>query len=281
MATTIGRRHPCLKSLLVVALVLLLGLHLVAPTGRAAADVEEPRWSRVNIPAEGEVGGRVLAGGSDIKHLTMAADGTLYAHADGLTYRLYKSSDGGKSWTSPGSVTDNIVAIATAPNDAGTVYYATTTTVYRSSDGGQTFGQMGGNPGGAGSNNVEITALDVASLDSGHIIMAGTRDTDSGQYGGVYTLDEAEIILNWTDSGAGSYDIYAVAFSPHYTTDRQLTAVASDETETRVRAEVPIKETLADRYVSLIGLGLIFAVFLVVRAVKRRESVQRTGDATS
>ncbi|MCH8241461.1 MAG: hypothetical protein IH897_02485 [Planctomycetes bacterium] len=54
----------------------------------------------------------------------------------------------------------------------------------------------------------------------------------------------------------------------------------ADETETRVRAEVPIKETLADRYISLIGLGLIFAVYLVVRAVKRRESVQRTGDAT-
>ncbi len=45
----------------------------------------------------------------------------------------------------------------------------------------------------------------------------------------------------------------------------------ADETETRVRAEVPIKETLADRYVSLIGLGLIFGVFLVVRAVKRRK----------
>ncbi|MCH9002198.1 MAG: prolipoprotein diacylglyceryl transferase, partial [Planctomycetes bacterium] len=45
----------------------------------------------------------------------------------------------------------------------------------------------------------------------------------------------------------------------------------ADGTETRVRAEVPIKETLADRYVSLIGLGLIFGVFLVVRAVKRRK----------
>lgn len=234
MATAIGRRQLFLKSLLAAILILLPGLCLAPPAGRAVADVEEPRWSRVNIPAEGEAGGRVLAGGSDIKTLAMAADGTLYAHADGLTNSLYKSSDGGKSWTSPGSVTDSIMDIATAPNDTGTVYYATTTTVYRSSDGGQSFGQMGGNPGGAGSNNLEITTLDVTGPDGGNIIAVGTRDTDSGQYGGVYTLDEAEIILNWTDSGAGSYDIYAVAFSPNYNIDRQLTAVVSDETETRV-----------------------------------------------
>lgn len=234
MATAIETRHPYLKSLLAAVLVLLLFLCLATPAGRAAADVEEPRWSRVNIPAEGEVGGRVLADGSDIKTLIMAADGTLYTHADGLTYSLYKSSDGGKSWTSPGSVTDSIVDIATAPNDTETVYYATTAAVYRSGDGGQSFGQMGGNPGGAGSNNLEITTLDVAGPDGGNIIAAGTRDTDSGQYGGVYTLDEAEIILNWTDSGAGSYDVYAVAFSPNYNIDRQLTAVVSDETETRV-----------------------------------------------
>lgn len=55
----------------------------------------------------------------------------------------------------------------------------------------------------------------------------------------------------------------------------------ADETEMRVRSEVPIKETPADRYVALIGLGLIFAVFLVVRAVQRRKSVLRTGDLTS
>ncbi len=114
---------------------------LAPPAGRAVADVEEPRWSRVNIPAEGEVGGRVLAGGSDIKTLTMMTDGTLYAHADGLTYSLYKSSDGGKSWTSPGSVTDSIVDIATAPNDTETVYYATPTAVYLSSDGGRVSGR--------------------------------------------------------------------------------------------------------------------------------------------
>lgn len=54
----------------------------------------------------------------------------------------------------------------------------------------------------------------------------------------------------------------------------------ADETETRVRAEVPIKEAPVDRNVSLIGLSLIFAVFLVVRAVKRRKSDIKTADPT-
>ena len=54
----------------------------------------------------------------------------------------------------------------------------------------------------------------------------------------------------------------------------------ADETETRVRAELPIKEAPADRNVSLIGLSLIFAVFLVVRAVKRRKSDNKTTDPT-
>lgn len=54
----------------------------------------------------------------------------------------------------------------------------------------------------------------------------------------------------------------------------------ADKTETHVRAEVPIKEAPGDRNVSLIGLSLIFAVFLVVRAVKRRKSDIKTADQT-
>lgn len=52
----------------------------------------------------------------------------------------------------------------------------------------------------------------------------------------------------------------------------------ADGTRTRLRAEVPIKESLADRNVSLIGLGLIFAVFLFFRVFKRRRPNRQTGD---
>ncbi len=215
----------------VVALVLISLLMLTTASLAAASD--DVRWSRVNIPAEGKPGSWGLAPGSDVQHLTMAIDGTLYAYGRGLTYTLYKSRDGGYRWSHIGDVRDSIVDIATSPADADAVYYATPSTVYRSADGGENFEPLPANPGGAGSNNVEITSIDVTRLTS-NIIAAGTRDTDSSQFGGVYTLDEGEAIPGWVDSNLGSYDSYAVAFSPNFASDRQMVAVVTDETDTLV-----------------------------------------------
>lgn len=217
---------------LLPAFILAAVLCLAGPAERTGASTAEPRWTRVEIPAEGEAGGWTLADGSDVRHPTLAADGTLYACGKGLTYSFYKSEDGGKSWTSRSNVTDSIVDIA-APDEAGAVYYATSAAVYRSEDGGDSFELLRANPGGAGSGQIEITSLDVTRLENRRLVAVGTRDTDSGEYGGVYTLDEGEVIPGWTDTGAGSYDVYAVAFSPNYASDRQITAVVTDETETR------------------------------------------------
>lgn len=45
----------------------------------------------------------------------------------------------------------------------------------------------------------------------------------------------------------------------------------ADGTVALVRAEVPIKEPVTDRNISLLGLGGIFILYLLVRAFKRRE----------
>ncbi len=79
-------------------LILLLSLTFLTLTNTAAASPDEAKWSRVNIPTEGKAGNWVLADGSDIQHLTMASDGTLYAYGKGLTYTLYKSTNSGYSW---------------------------------------------------------------------------------------------------------------------------------------------------------------------------------------
>ena len=100
-------------------LLLLSQLVLATP---ATADTVTVKWLRTNIPTEGKAGGWVLASGSDIEHLTRAVDGTLYAYGEGLTYTLYKSSDGGYSWCYPSKVTDAIVDIATSPDDAVASY---------------------------------------------------------------------------------------------------------------------------------------------------------------
>ncbi|UCE61034.1 MAG: hypothetical protein JSU63_04640 [Phycisphaerales bacterium] len=53
---------------------------------------------------------------------------------------------------------------------------------------------------------------------------------------------------------------------------REVTLAFADGVETKVVVEVPIKEPLSDRSVSLIGLGVIFAIFWIVRALKHKPS---------
>ena len=96
-----------------VGLLLLLSLFVsISPLTPAVADPDVVNWSRVNIPTEGKAGNWVLAKGSDIAHLTIATDGTLYAYVKGLTYTLYKSTDEGRSWSYTGEVTNAIADIA-------------------------------------------------------------------------------------------------------------------------------------------------------------------------
>jgi len=193
---------------------------------------EAAKWTKVNLPAEGEAGGWALAEGSDIRCLTLASDGTMYACGDGLTYTLLISNDGGYKWTSAGQVQDEIKCIAASPYDRNFLYYATTSAVYRSADAGKSFIRLP-DPGGAGTGNIEITSIAVEWLNAS-VIIAGTRDADSGEYGGVYIFDEAEIIPSWVDMGLAGYDVYAVAFAPGYSSYRQITAVVTNEIDTWV-----------------------------------------------
>ena len=83
----------------IVIIILLLNLTAIPPTQTFAATPAALKWTKVSIPAEGTSGGWVLARDSDIQHLTIAADGALYAYVKGLTYTLYKSTDGGLRWS--------------------------------------------------------------------------------------------------------------------------------------------------------------------------------------
>jgi photosystem II stability/assembly factor-like uncharacterized protein len=225
---TIGKRVTALlKSLLLLSVFLSLFCYV----NPVSASPEPLRWTGVNIPAGGEAGNWVLASGSDIRHLAAATDGTLYASVQGLTYTLYRSTDGGVSWAYIGNARDTIIDIAVSPRDSKKIYYATTSAVYRSVNSGRTFAAMPANPGGAGTGHKEITSLDVTSLNDS-IVAVSIRDTDRTKYGGVYILDETNIIPSWVNAEVGNYDVYTVSFSPNYASDRQLIAVTTDETDT-------------------------------------------------
>lgn len=229
------------KTIAILTLALLLSLlSTISFFHPSAATIEEVKWSKVNIPANGETGNWVLASGSNVRHLTMAADGTLYCYANpsATNYTLFKSTDGGYNWSNTGRVTDTIVAIAAALGDASTIFYATTSDVYKSADAGNSFTQLPPNPGGAGSNNIEITDISVTRLDDKSIIAVSTRDSDSTEYGGVYILDENKSSVSWIDTSIGSYDACAVAFSPNFATDQQLVAMATDETDTLITTRI-------------------------------------------
>jgi photosystem II stability/assembly factor-like uncharacterized protein len=214
----------------IVTIILLLSFITIPPTQTFAATPEALKWTKVNIPAEGTSGSWVLASGSDIHHLTIAADGTLYAYVKGLTYTLYKSTDGGLRWNNIGNVQDAITGIAVSPHDAKIIYYATASSVYRSGDGGKSFILMPTVPAGVGAN---ITSIAMTWLNS-NIIAVGTADADASKFGGVYVLDEGDIFSNWLDTDVGNYDIYALGFTPDYTVGRQIVAVATNETDTFV-----------------------------------------------
>jgi len=228
------------------ATAVVLGLLLLILSGFTTPAATSPdllEWTRVNVPTDGEKGDWGLGWGSDIQHLTLASDGTLYACVRGLDYSLYSSDDSGHSWQPRGEVTDDIVAIAIAPDDSA-IYYATASRVYESDDGAESFLPFPESPGGAGSNNIEITSLDIArdfDEPENNIIAVGTRDKDPGQFGGVYLL-KPDNPFAWSDTGAGNYDVYAVAFSPHHTDDGQLAAVVTDEIDTFVTSQIVDQE---------------------------------------
>jgi len=229
--------HMAKHATVVLGLLLLM---LGSFTSPAAASTGLLKWVRVNVPADGENGDWGLGWGSDIEHPTVASDGTLYACVRGLDYTLYSSTDGGYSWQARGEVADDIVAIAAAPDDASLVYYATPSGVYESDDGAESFFPLPTAPGGAGSNNIEITSLAISKdfdEPESNIIAVGTRDTDGGEFGGVYLLD-TDNPFAWSDAGVGNYDVYAVAFSPNHTGGGQLVAVVTNEVDTLVAARI-------------------------------------------
>jgi hypothetical protein len=224
----------------VLAIFLLPGLLLFVTSTGLAATMEEVRWCRVDIPAESESGGWILAGGADTRHLARAADGTLYCYATptGTAHRLFKSGDGGIRWSQTGGVQDTIVDIVTVPGNAGTLYYATSSMIYRSTDAGVSFVPLPANPGGSGANNLEITSLDITGPGTAALVAVGTRDTDASEYGGVFILDENNLPAGWVDTGIGSYDVCCVAFSPQFTDDGQLLAVTGNEADSFVLTRI-------------------------------------------
>lgn len=227
--------NSLLKKGLLVSL--LATIAIVAPTLTATAAQNEVKWDCVDLPAAGNVNGWVLASGSDVKCLSSASDGTLYAYANPTAtgYTLFKSTDGGYHWSYTGRVEAEIVAIATDPGGADGLYYATSTSVYKSDDGGDSFTQFPPNPGGADGTDIKITDLSVANLDDRNLIAVATADCNLAAGGGIYTLEETDgVFPSWQDTGIGDYNTHRLALSPDFESDGIMVALITDDAETYI-----------------------------------------------
>ena len=215
---------------LLLLLVLIASCFSISPKATSA---DALKWSRVTIPANGLTGQWKLAEGSDLHSLTLASDGTFYcgANPNSTPYRLFKSTDSGSSWSYTGRVEDTIVDIAILPTDSNTVYYATSSKVFKSTDSAINFELLAANPGGSGTGNVVISSLDVTSANGINYIAVGLRDNDPSQFAGIYTLIENQP-FNWQINGSANWDVFEVSFSPRFAEDHQITAVGTDEVNT-------------------------------------------------
>jgi len=231
------------KVILGVGLTFILVASLALSALPAAAGTLS--WSYVNTP-QGTY--QQLQVNTDVDFLVAAPDGTTLFDYDNVGQLLYQSSDAGVTWTTTniGATLEGkaVTAMAVSPNYASdlTVVAATAGKVFRSQNGGATFGEVSTAQlvaaSGAGAGTVAITSIDIAQYYIGGelAILVGTADGDAGEHGGAFLcrLDT----WTWTDlqvgnaaagtgAAGGVYDVTAVAFSPNHTGDAQILAVGS------------------------------------------------------
>ena len=244
---------------LALAMSLSAGLTTVTQTEASAGEPVD-RWSGFTLPSEV---GYQLFPGTDVGPIALAADGTLFAAVYDQTFNrwgspagtvfaaVFYSTDGGYTWhpgwelpeDDPGPVVD--IVVAPGYSHPGTVYMVTMTYLYYSTNGGRSFYRVSsvcpgvvGNPDDGVPGGV-ITSLDVA-IDAvapgAYVAVVGT---DQGGLDGVYTWNIGgmsqwqdmeignRIAAAWDTGDATNEGVIEVAFSPNYTTDRLIYAVAN------------------------------------------------------
>ena len=224
------------KIRLFLGLILLLSLlGSITPASLAVASPDEVEWSRVNIPTEGRPGDWVLADNSDVQHLSMAIDGSLYCYAEVSGEDvLYKSDDEGHSWAETDYDGGAIADIVCSSIDANTIYVTDGSHVYQSEDAGDDFQMIADGTLPTLDTNESITCLDAGYVDGDLYLLIGTADADDGDSGGVYYIAETSLGARWTDLEVGDYDVYSIACSPEFANDFQTIAVVTDEAHTWV-----------------------------------------------
>jgi hypothetical protein len=144
--------------------------------------------------------------------------GLVYA---GTLQGVFRSNDGGNTWTAAGLDTFNIQAMAVDPSQPGTVYAATASGgggVFRSSDGGDTWSHVDSGYPGVDIRFATFTAIAVDPAGSGtYYVVSGSNG--SGINVGQPVFRVTDNGATWTPIGQGlSTTVDAISVSPQDST---------------------------------------------------------------
>jgi len=223
---------------LALTVVLLVGL--LVPAMATPVSASNLAYTNVNLP--NNTTNFQLLSGTSASVYDIGPDGKImFAYSNGVggdNNKLFKSADGGNTWattnlggpTAGGLNGNTVTKIKISPQ------YATDTTVmavvsntvpasvWRSIDGGQTFGAVGGLPIAVG---MTITSLDVSPYyNGGQGILVGWADGAGNGGGALFTTTT----LSWTLFSGASYiagDVVGVGFSPNHVSDAEYFAVVA------------------------------------------------------
>jgi hypothetical protein len=190
------------------------------------------------LKGNADTANRVLAN-TDILDMTVNGS-TIYAatadNASATINALYKSTDGGVTWTSLLNTTDYpttkpVKKVVVAKDDAKAVAILTTdSTVYYSSDGGSSW-QNAGIPGTTG----VISDIDLSAGTSKYIAAGGMTAAGVAELwvlkatGGLGTGWDARYSTA-NGAQASQYNIYAVKVSANFASDKVIAVVSSNAT---------------------------------------------------
>lgn len=231
----------------ILAIVFALALFPCAEVAPVSADPSKMSWSVVDTPAPGKED-NVVVPGAEVNAMAVGADGRTFYVVDTPNKVLYKSEDSGVTWKR--EVTDRLFKAAggevhiwnavMAPDDVDIVAAVTDAVtpgprrVFVSKDGGQNWDAL--DSGLVLADNEFIGCLDISVKYGEHRdIVIGTRNGDGG--GKVWVLKMGAVASAWMNqnlTGSGAGDVVAVRFSPSYTLDWGIIAVAARITGTYI-----------------------------------------------
>jgi len=193
-------------------------------------------WGAETIPS---TSGKVLVAGGNVTDLAVSGDGGVIYAAAG-TSTIYRSSNGGESWTDITAVAKiatvptqlNVDLIAVAPDDENYVAVAgsANSTVYITSDAGANWDSLGA---ALGSGAMADLAISMAKSGKHYVATAGDDGSSVAQisYYKIGAVGAAWTITTTGDKGSGwtTGDLAgAVAFSPNFASDEMMVAISGN-----------------------------------------------------